>query len=106
MSKTGKIGGVQALEGLPAVVAITGSFRICAKQVRPDVEVNIVYIKDIEDAAAGKEAAFSLIAGGADVDHRTPQRRARPASSRPPRRRASTSPAAPSAIPPSRPTWC
>src|SRR4051794_24743561 len=67
MSKSGKIGGVQALEGLPAVVAITGSYRICAKQARPDVEVNIVYIKDIEDAAAGKEAAFSLIAGGADV---------------------------------------
>jgi len=67
MSKSGKIGGVQALEGLPAVVAITGSYRICAKQARPDVEINIVYIKDIEDAAAGKEAAFSLIAGGADV---------------------------------------
>jgi basic membrane protein A len=67
MSKTGKIGAVQALEGLPAVVALTGSFRICAKQARPDVEVNVIYIKDIEDAAAAKEAAFSLIAGGADV---------------------------------------
>jgi basic membrane protein A and related proteins len=67
MSKSGKIGGVYALEGLPAVVAIAGSMRICAKQARPDVEVNIVYIKDIEDAAAAKEAAFSLIAGGADM---------------------------------------
>jgi simple sugar transport system substrate-binding protein/basic membrane protein A len=67
MSKSGKIGGVYALEGLPAVVAIAGSMRLCAKRTRPDVEVNIVYIKDIEDAAEAKEAAFSLIAGGADM---------------------------------------
>lgn len=67
MSKTGKIGGVYALEGLPNVVAQVGGMRLCAKQARPDVEVSTVYIKDIEDAAAAKEAAFSLIAGGADV---------------------------------------
>jgi basic membrane protein A len=35
MSKSGKIGGVYALEGLPNMVAQVGSFRICAKQVRP-----------------------------------------------------------------------
>ena len=67
MSKSGKIGGVYALEGLPNMVAQVGSFRICAKQVRPDVEVSVIYIKDIEDAGQAKEAAFSLIAGGADV---------------------------------------
>ena len=67
MSKSGKIGGVYALEGLPNMVAQVGSFRICAKQARPDVEVSIIYIKDIEDAAQAKEAAFSLIAGAADV---------------------------------------
>ena len=67
MSKSGKIGGVYALEGLPNMVAQVGSFRICAKQVRPDVEISIIYIKDIEDAGQAKEAAFSLIAGGADV---------------------------------------
>ena len=67
MSKTGKIGGVYGLEGLPNMVAQVGGFRICAKQVRPDVEVNVIYIKDMEDAGQAKEAAFSLIAGGADV---------------------------------------
>lgn len=67
MSKSGKIGGVYALEGLPNVVAQVGGMRLCAKQARPDIEVNIVYIKDIEDAAAAKEAAYALIAGGADV---------------------------------------
>jgi basic membrane protein A and related proteins len=67
MSKSGKIGGVYALEGLPNMVAQVGAFRICAKQVKPDVEVSVIYIKDIEDAGQAKEAAFSLIAGGADV---------------------------------------
>jgi simple sugar transport system substrate-binding protein/basic membrane protein A len=67
MSKSGKIGGVYALEGLPNMVAQVGAFRICAKEARPDVEVSIIYIKDIEDAGQAKEAAFSLIAGGADV---------------------------------------
>lgn len=66
MSKTGKIGGVYALEGLPNVVAQVGGMRLCAKKARADIEVNIVYIKDIEDAAAAKEAAYALIAGGAD----------------------------------------
>ncbi|ARP80365.1 hypothetical protein CAL12_05635 [Bordetella genomosp. 8] len=67
MSKTGKIGGVYGLEGLPTTIDQVGSFRICAKQARPGVEVTILYIKDIEDAAAAKEAAFSLISGGADA---------------------------------------
>jgi simple sugar transport system substrate-binding protein/basic membrane protein A len=66
-SKSGKIGGVYALEGLPNVVAQVGGMRLCAKQARPDIEVNVVYIKDIEDAAAAKEAAYALIGGGADV---------------------------------------
>jgi simple sugar transport system substrate-binding protein/basic membrane protein A len=67
MSKTGKIGGVYSLEGLPNMVAQVGSFRLCAKKAKADVDVTVIYIKDIEDAAAAKEAAFSLIAGGADV---------------------------------------
>ena len=66
-SKSGKIGGVYALEGLPNVVAQVGGMRLCAKQARPEIEVNVVYIKDIEDAAAAKEAAYALIGGGADV---------------------------------------
>jgi basic membrane protein A len=67
MSKTGKIGGVYGLEGLPTTVDHVGSFRICAKKARPDIQVTVLYIMDMEDAASAKEAAFSLIAGGADV---------------------------------------
>jgi len=66
MSKTGKIGSVNALEGLPNVVAQVGAYRKGAKSVRPDIEVKVIYIQNIEDAAAAKEAALSLIAGGAD----------------------------------------
>jgi simple sugar transport system substrate-binding protein/basic membrane protein A len=66
MSKTGKIASVNGLEGLPNVVAQVGAFRKGAKSVRPDIEVKIVYIKGMEDAAEAKEAALSLIAGGAD----------------------------------------
>ena len=67
MSKTGKVGGVYGLEGLPNIVAQAGGFRLCAKQANPAIQVTIVYMKDMEDAAAAKEAALSLIADGADV---------------------------------------
>lgn len=67
MSKSGKIGGVYGLEGLPTTIDQVGSFRTCAKKARPDVEVTIIYIKDLEDAAAAKEAAFSLVSAGADA---------------------------------------
>ncbi len=66
MSKTGKIASVNSLEGLPNVVAQVGGFRKGAKSVRPDIEVTVVYIKSMEDAAEAKEAALSLIAAGAD----------------------------------------
>ena len=66
MSKTGKIGVVSGLEGLPNVVQYVGGFRLGAKATRPDVEVKVIYIKDMEDAALSKEAALSLISGGAD----------------------------------------
>ncbi|MDB5397946.1 MAG: family transporter substrate-binding protein [Rhodospirillales bacterium] len=67
MSKTGKIGGVYGLEGLPTTIDHVGSFRICAKKARPNIQVTVLYISDMEDAASAKEAAFSLIAAGADV---------------------------------------
>jgi simple sugar transport system substrate-binding protein/basic membrane protein A len=67
MSKTGKVGGVYGLEGLPNIVAQAGGFRICAKKTNPAITVTIVYVKDMEDAAAAKEAALTLIANGADV---------------------------------------
>jgi basic membrane protein A len=66
LSKTGKIGSVNSLEGLPNVVAQVGAYRKGAKSVRPDIEVKVIYIKSMEDAAEAKEAALSLIAGGAD----------------------------------------
>ena len=67
MSKTGKVGGVYGLEGLPNIVAQAGGFRLCAKMANPAIQVTIVYVKDMEDAASAKEAALSLIADGADV---------------------------------------
>lgn len=66
MSKTGKIGSVNSLEGIPNVVAQVGAYRKGAKSVNPDIEVKVIYIKSMEDGAEAKEAALSLIAGGAD----------------------------------------
>ncbi len=66
MSKTGKIGSVNSLEGLPNVYSQVGAYRKGAKSVRPDIEVRVIYLQSMEDAAAAKEAALSLIAGGAD----------------------------------------
>lgn len=66
MSKTGKIGSVNGLEGLPNVVAQVGAYRKGAMSVRPDIQVKVIYVQDMEDAGAAKEAALSLIAWGAD----------------------------------------
>jgi basic membrane protein A and related proteins len=66
MSKTGKIASVNGLEGLPNVVAQVGAYRKGAKSVRPDIQVKVIYIQDMEDAAGAKEAALSEIAWGAD----------------------------------------
>lgn len=67
MTKSGKVGAVAGLEGLPNMIASMGGFRLGVKSVRPDAEVKIIYLQSMEDPAAAKEAAFSLIAGGADV---------------------------------------
>jgi simple sugar transport system substrate-binding protein/basic membrane protein A len=66
MSKTGKVGSVNGLEGLPNMVAQVGGFRQGVKSARPDAEVRVIYIKDMEDPAMAKEAALALISGGAD----------------------------------------
>jgi basic membrane protein A len=66
MSKTGKVGSVNSLEGLPNVVAQVGGFRKGVKAARPDIEVRVIYIKGMEDAAEAKEAALSLAGSGAD----------------------------------------
>ena len=67
MTKTGKVAAVAGLEGLPNMIASVGGFRLGVKSVRADAEVRVVYLQSMEDPAAAKEAAFSLIAGGADV---------------------------------------
>ncbi|OLP50573.1 hypothetical protein BJF91_14990 [Allorhizobium taibaishanense] len=65
MSKTHKVGGIYGLQGVPNITAQAGAFRLCA--TKAGAEVTILYIKDMEDAAQAKEAAFSLIGNGADV---------------------------------------
>lgn len=65
MSKTGNVAGVYGLEGVPNITAQAGSFRICASKA--GAKVTILYVKDMEDAAAAKEAALALIANGNDV---------------------------------------
>jgi simple sugar transport system substrate-binding protein/basic membrane protein A len=67
MTKSNKVGAVAGLEGLPNMVASMGGFRLGVKSVRPNAEVRIIYLQSMEDPAAAKEAAFSLIAAGADV---------------------------------------
>src|SRR5207247_4727839 len=67
MTKTGKVGAVAGLEGLPNMIASVGGFRLGVKSVKPDADVRVVYLQSMEDPAAAKEAAFSLIAAGADV---------------------------------------
>ena len=66
MSKSNKIGSVNGLEGLLNMVQAVGGFRQGVKSVKPNAEVKVIYIKDIEDAAMAKEAALALISGGAD----------------------------------------
>jgi basic membrane protein A len=65
MSRTGNVAGIYGLEGVPNITAQAGSFRICASKA--GAKVTILYVKDMEDAAAAKEAAFALIANGNDV---------------------------------------
>jgi len=67
MTKTGKVGAVAGLEGLPNMIASIGGFRLGVKSVKPEAEVRVVYLQSMEDPAAAKEATFSLIGGGADV---------------------------------------
>ena len=67
MTKSNKVGAVAGLEGLPNMVASMGGFRLGVKSVKPNAEVRVTYLQSMEDPAAAKEAAFSLIAAGADV---------------------------------------
>src|SRR3981081_3166670 len=66
MSKTGKIGSVNGLEGLPNVVAQVGAYRKGAQSVRPDIQIHVSAIQTMGAAAVAKDGALSLIAWGAD----------------------------------------
>ena len=65
MSRSHKVAGVYGLEGVPNITAQAGGFRICA--TKAGATVTILYVKDMEDAAAAKEAALALIGAGDDV---------------------------------------
>ena len=65
MSRTHKVAGIYGLRGVPNITAQAGGFRICA--AKAGAAVTIVYVKDMEDAAASKEAALALVADGNDV---------------------------------------
>ena len=65
MSRTHKVAGIYGLQGVPNITAQAGGFRICA--AKAGAAVTIVYVRDMEDAAAAKEAALALVANGNDV---------------------------------------
>ncbi len=69
MTKTGKVGAVAGLEGLPNMIASMGGFRLGVKSVKPDAEVKItpervltnidekwadIYASAVTDLQAGK----------------------------------------------------
>ncbi len=65
MSHTHKVAGIYGLEGVPNITAQAGGFRICA--TKAGATVTLIYVRDMEDAAAAKEAAMALIGSGNDV---------------------------------------
>ncbi len=66
MTETGKIGGIAGFD-FPILVSQMEAYRLGAESVRPDVEVNTVYIGSFEDVAKAKEAALAQASAGADV---------------------------------------
>lgn len=65
MSKTGKAGAVGGVE-IPSVKSTIVAFEAGAKSVRPDFQVNTVYIGNWEDVGAAKAASFALVQQGCD----------------------------------------
>lgn len=66
-SKSGKVGFVGFLQGVQVMNNVVGGFKDGAKTANPDVTVTIVYLKDGNDVAEGREAALALAAAGCDV---------------------------------------
>jgi simple sugar transport system substrate-binding protein/basic membrane protein A len=55
MSKSGKVGSVAGLEGLPNMIARMGAFRLGVKSVEPAAEVKIICLRSMEDPAAAEK---------------------------------------------------
>jgi basic membrane lipoprotein Med (substrate-binding protein (PBP1-ABC) superfamily) len=67
LTKTGKVGMIGGME-LPVIQSTFDAFALGAKAANPKVQVlKPVYVGNFEDQNAGKEAAKSLIAQGADI---------------------------------------
>lgn len=66
LSKSGKLGYVTSLQGIPAIVTSVCGFRAGAAAANPDVEVSVIYVPDMEDVARSREAVLTLIGNGAD----------------------------------------
>jgi simple sugar transport system substrate-binding protein/basic membrane protein A len=66
MSKTGHLGWITSLEGIPAVQRGTCGFIAGAKLADPNVKVSVIYLPDMEDIAKAREAALTMARQGAD----------------------------------------
>lgn len=67
MTKSKVVGVVSGLEGLPVTVATVGGFRLGVEAVDPSIKTRVVYLSDMEDSAAAKQAVQALASNGADV---------------------------------------
>jgi len=65
VSKTGKLAGVGALE-IPGAKALFKAFELGAKEINPDILVEVVYTGDFVDIAKGKAMAATLADRGFD----------------------------------------
>ncbi len=66
LSKSGKLGYVTSLEGVPAVVMSVCGFRAGAAAGNPAAKVSVIYLPDMEDVARAREAVLALVGDGAD----------------------------------------
>ena len=67
MSKTNRVGFITALEGMQTMNNLVGGWRAGVKAANPGATACVVYLKDMNDVAAGREAALAMVADGADV---------------------------------------
>jgi basic membrane protein A len=66
LSKSGKIGYVTSLEGVPAVVASVCGFRAGVAAGKSGSKVSVIYLPDMEDVVRAREAVLTLVGNGAD----------------------------------------